>query len=150
MISLNYTMLSGKKRLALLNASITLFILFIFTILNAYRIYTPPFIATAATKYPDPDWRFNRSLSIVSSYITAAIIAVIFSFIGLTNLLFAIIASLITLTIELIGNIEHPPSLLTTFLGVISKVDVIYIIHPVLIGILLEEFINFVITKSLD
>jgi hypothetical protein len=57
---------------------------------------------------------------------------------------------LITLTIELIGNIEHSPSLLATFLGVISKVDVIYIIHPVLIGILLEEFINFVITKSLD
>lgn len=107
-------------------------------------------MATSATKYPDPDWRRWRSYPIIFSYILSGIIAVIFVTLGLKGLIIAILGSFIAFIIEVIINIEHPPSILATFLGILEKQKFIYLFHPILTEVIIIEGTNYLITKYIE
>lgn len=139
-----------KKITTLLNLVISITLLLEITLLTHTEFILPPFLATAATKYPDPDWKMNRSYSIIASYILSGTMAVIFVSFGLTNLVMAIIGSFVTFIIEILFNIEHPPSILSTFLGILEKVGPLYLLHPVLSGVVLIEGVNYLISKYLE
>ncbi len=134
------------KVFAFINLVISISIVTILSVETHVEFILPPFLATAGTKLPDPAWRLQRSLVVIFSYILSATIAVIFVFIG-SGIFIAVFASMISYGIELLLNIEHPPSILATFLGVLEKVSPLYILHPVLAGIITIEGINFMISK---
>jgi len=120
------------------------------TVITHIEFILPPFLATAATKYPDPDWRMHRSVPILISYLISAVIAVLFVLFSFHDLVFAVLASFISFIIEVAVNIEHTPSLLATFLGVLEKVSPLYVLHPVLTGVLIEEGINYLLTRYVE
>ncbi|PVU75278.1 HPP family protein [Acidianus hospitalis] len=134
------------KLFAFLNLAISITIVTFASIETHVTFILPPFLATAATKLPDPAWKFQRSLVIISSYLLSASIGIIFVLLG-SGIFIAVLASIIAYGIELILNIEHPPSILATFLGVLERVSPIYILHPVLVGVLTIEGINYVISR---
>ena len=107
----------------------------------------PPLLATAATKYGDPEWRFRRSISVFVSYIISAIIAIMFTGLGLVSMSFALLGSLVSLSITSLLSVEHPPSILATFLGIMERASPIYILHPVATGIAIVELTNYGATK---
>ncbi|MBP1357319.1 MAG: HPP family protein [Sulfolobus sp.] len=139
-----------KKFIAVLNLVVSISLLVVITVLTKTEFILPPFLATAATKYPDPDWRRFRSFSVIVSYLLSATIAVIFVFFSLTTLLFCVIASFLSFIIEVLINVEHPPSILASFLGVLQKVSSTYLIHPVLTGVIVVEGINYLLTKYVE
>lgn len=67
------------KLIAVLNLAVSSFLLVYITYLTHTEFILPPFLATATTKFPDPAWRFHRSVTIITSYVLAAIISVLFS-----------------------------------------------------------------------
>ncbi|AEE94688.1 conserved hypothetical protein [Acidianus hospitalis W1] len=134
------------KLFAFLNLAISITIVTFASIETHIAFILPPFLATSATKLPDLAWKFQRSLVIVSSYLLSASIGIIFVLLG-SGIFIAVLASIIAYDIELILNIEHPPSILATFLGVLKRVSPIYILHPVLVGVLTIEGINYVISR---
>ncbi len=139
---------SKKKKIsAILNLVISISILLILTIYTKTTFILPPFLATAATKYPDPDWRLHRSIVIIMAYLLSGAIAVIFVLVGLYGIIFAIIASFISYMLQILSNIEHPPSILATFLGVLERVNPLFILHPVLSGIIIVEGVNYLLSK---
>ncbi|MFP3164104.1 MAG: HPP family protein [Acidianus hospitalis] len=137
---------SKYKLFAFLNLAISITIVTFASIETHVAFILPPFLATAATKLPDPAWKFQRSLVIISSYLLSASIGIIFVLLG-SGIFISVLASIIAYGIELILNIEHPPSILATFLGVLKRVSPIYILHPVLVGVLTIEGINYVISR---
>ncbi|BCU67922.1 HPP family protein [Sulfolobales archaeon HS-7] len=147
-------MYTRKKALAILNLIISISILLILTILTNTEFILPPFLATSATKYPDPDWRRTRSIVIVVSYVICAVVAVCFSLfstlLNLNSLLIATLASFVSFTITSLLDFEHPPAILATFLGVIEKVKLLYVIHPVLTGVIVVEGCNYLLSKYLE
>ncbi|MUM65761.1 HPP family protein [Acidianus infernus] len=134
------------KLFAFLNLSISVTVITIASVDTHVAFILPPFLATAATKLPDPAWKFQRSLVVISSYLLSATIGIIFALFS-SSIFIAVLASIIAYGIELILNIEHPPSILATFLGVLERVSPIYILHPVLVGVLTIEGINYVISR---
>lgn len=134
------------KLFAFLNLSISTIVVTIASVETHVAFILPPFLATAATKLPDPAWKFQRSLVVISSYLLSATLGVIFVFLG-SSIFIAVLASIIAYGIELLLDIEHPPSILATFLGVLERVSPIYILHPVLVGVLTIEGINYVISR---
>lgn len=134
------------KLFAFLNLSISITVITIASVDTHVAFILPPFLATAATKLPDPAWKFQRSLVVISSYLLSATIGIIFALFS-SSIFIAVLASIIAYGIELILNIEHPPSILATFLGVLERVSPIYILHPVLVGVLTIEGINYVISR---
>jgi len=136
------------KLFAFLNLGISITIVTFASIETHVAFILPPFLATAATKLPDPAWKFQRSLVIISSYLLSASIGVIFVLLG-SGIFIAVLASIIAYGIELILNIEHPPSILATFLGVLERVSPIYILHPVLVGVLTIKGINYLISRMM-
>ena len=139
-----------KKIVAILNLVISISLLTFITIITHTEFILPPFLATAATKYPDPDWRMHRSMPILISYLISAVVAVLFVLFSLYGLIFAVLASFISFIIEVAINIEHPPSILAALLGVLEKVSPLYIIHPVLTGVLIEEGVNYLLTRYVE
>ena len=135
------------KVFAFLNLVIAISIVTILSVETHVAFILPPFLATAATKLPDPAWKFQRSLVIISSYLLSAVIAVTFVALIGSGIFIAVIASIISYGIELILNIEHPPSILATFLGVLEKVSPFYVLHPVFAGVVTIEGINFALSK---
>ncbi|WP_373468712.1 HPP family protein [Acidianus infernus] len=131
------------KLFAFLNLSISITVITIASVNTHVTFILPPFLATAATKLPDPAWKFQRSLVVISSYLLSATIGIIFALFS-SSIFIAVLASIIAYGIELILNIEHPPSI---FLGVLERVSPIYILHPVLVGVLTIEGINYVISR---
>ncbi|MCY0882387.1 MAG: HPP family protein [Acidianus infernus] len=134
------------KLFAFLNLSISITVITIASVNTHVTFILPPFLATAATKLPDPAWKFQRSLVVISSYLLSATIGIIFALFS-SSIFIAVLASIIAYGIELILNIEHPPSILATFLGVLERVSPIYILRPVLVGVLTIEGINYVISR---
>ncbi|MFP3065309.1 MAG: hypothetical protein RXR59_07220 [Sulfolobus sp.] len=61
----------------------------------------------------------------------------------------AVLAAIIAFGIELLLDIEHPPSILAAFLGVLERVSPLYILHPVLAGVLIIEGVNFLLSKMI-
>jgi len=139
-----------KKIISILNLVISISLLVSVTVITHTEFILPPFLATAAIKYPDPDWRMYRSMPILISYLISAVIAVLFVLFSLQGLVFAILASFLSFIIEVIINIEHPPSILASLLGVLEKVSPLHIIHPVLTGVLIEEGVNYLLTKYVE
>ncbi|MDT7876617.1 MAG: HPP family protein [Sulfolobaceae archaeon] len=136
------------KLLAFLNLVISISIITIASIETHVTFILPPFLATASTKFPDPEWRFRRSIVIILSYLISAIIAVLFVFLG-SKIMIAVLAAIIAFGIELLLDIEHPPSILAAFLGVLERVSPLYILHPVLAGVLIIEGVNFLLSKMI-
>ncbi len=141
---------SKRKIVSLLNLVISISVLVAVTVLTNTEFILPPFLATAATKYPDPDWRRARSFVVLSSYIICSAVAIAFSLLGLQGIVVATIASFISFSVVTLLNIEHPPALLATFLGVLERVKVIYIIHPIITGVVIVEGVNYFLTKYVE
>jgi len=139
-----------KKIISILNLVISISLLVSLTVITHTEFILPPFLATAATEYPDPDWRMYRSMPILISYLISAVIAVLFVLFSFHGLVYAVLASFISFIIEVVVKIEHTPSLLATFLGVLEKVSPLYIIHPVLTGVLIEEGVNYLLTRYVE
>ncbi|NON62817.1 HPP family protein [Acidianus sp. DSM 29099] len=136
--------------MALLNLIISILFLTWITIITKTAFILPPFLATAATKYPDPDWRLHRSIIILTSYIVSATIGIIFSFFGLAGIFFAVVGSILSFLIQISFDIEHPPSILATFLGVLEKVKFFFLIHPIISGVIIIETVNYLFTRFLE
>ncbi|QGR19737.1 HPP family protein [Stygiolobus azoricus] len=134
------------KLFAFLNLSISILVITIASVETHVSFILPPFLATAATKLPDPAWKFQRSLVVISSYLLSASVGVIFVPLG-SSIFIAVLASIIAYGIELLLDIEHPLSILATFLGVLERVSPIYILHPVIVGVLTIEGINYMISR---
>ncbi len=142
---------SKKKRIAsIINLVVSISLLLIITVLTRTEFILPPFIATAATKYPDPDWRRPRSFNVILSYLVCGAIGECLSLLGLYTLTFAVIAVFLAFAISVLIQIEHPPALLATFLGVIDKAGVIYLLHPILSGVVIIEGVNFLVTRYIE
>jgi len=139
-----------KKLVAILNLIISISILVAITIITNTEFILPPFLATAATKYPDPDWRMHRSIIILFSYTICGLVGLIFSLFHLYGIIMATIASFIAFSICVLINIEHPPAILATLLGVLERVNVLYIIHPIITGVIIVEGINYLLTKYVE
>ncbi|WP_369611325.1 HPP family protein [Sulfurisphaera javensis] len=139
-----------KKTIAILNLIISISLLFIVTVLTHTEYILPPFLATAATKYPDPDWREYRSFPIMISYLISSVIGVLFVLLSLTGLLMAMISAFVSFIIEVLINIEHPPSILASFLAVLEKVSPLFILHPVLTGVIIVEGVNYLLTRYIE
>ncbi|BFI75596.1 HPP family protein [Sulfurisphaera ohwakuensis] len=142
--------MNKKKVISIVNLITSMSLLIFVTIITHTEFILPPFLATAATKYPDPDWRRIRFFNIVFSYLISSIIAVLFVYLDLTGLVMALLASFVSFITEVIINIEHPPSILACLLGVLEKVKFIYILHPVLSGVIIEESVNYILTKYVE
>ncbi|MBB5253644.1 HPP family protein [Sulfurisphaera ohwakuensis] len=142
--------MNKKKVISIVNLITSMSLLTFVTIITHTEFILPPFLATAATKYPDPDWRRIRFFNIVFSYLISSVIAVLFIYFNLTGLVMALLASFVSFIMEVIINIEHPPSILACFLGVLEKVKFIYILHPVLSGVIIEESVNYILTKYVE
>lgn len=142
--------INKKKIASLLNLVISISILVVITVITHTEFVLPPFLATATTKYPDPDWRKSRSYNVIVSYLLAGTVAVIFSLINLTGITMGVIGAFIAFALEIIINIEHPPSILATFLGILQKVNPFYLLHPILSGILVVEAVNYLMTRYLE
>ena len=136
-----------KKVVSVINLVTSISILVVITSLTRTEFILPPFLATAATKYPDPDWRRPRSFSIIASYVICSLIGVAFSLFHLYGLVFASVAAFLSFTICVVIDIEHPPAILATFLGVLEKVGPLYILHPVLTGVVVIEGVNYIMSK---
>lgn len=139
-----------KKIIAILNLIISISILVSITVITNTEFILPPFLATAATKYPDPDWRMHRSIIILFSYIICGLVGLTFSLFYLHGIIMATIASFIAFIICVLINIEHPPAILATFLGVLERVNALYIIHPIITGVIIVEGINYLLTKYVE
>ncbi|ARM74785.1 HPP family protein [Acidianus manzaensis] len=139
-----------KKIISIINLIISISLLVAITVYTRTEFILPPFLATAATKYPDPEWRRYRSYNILISYLLSGAIAVIFCLFGLYGLTFGVLASFISFIIEVVVNIEHPPSILASLLGVLEKVNPLYLIHPILSGVIVVEGINYLLTKYVE
>ncbi|QIW22982.1 HPP family protein [Sulfolobus sp. S-194] len=142
--------MNKKKVISIVNLITSMSLLTFVTIITHTEFILPPFLATAATKYPDPDWRRIRFFTIVFSYLISSVVAILFVYIGFTGLVMALLASFVSFITEVITNIEHPPSILACFLGVLEKVKIIYILHPVLSGVIIEESVNYILTKYVE
>ena len=143
-------MLKAKKVTAAINLITSISVLVFITVITKTTFILPPFLATAATKYPDPDWRRPRSFSVLISYMICATVGVIFSLLHLYGLVFATIASFISFIIMITIDVEHPPAVLATFLGVLEKVTPFYLLHPVLTGVIVVEGVNYLVTRYLE
>lgn len=66
------------KLFAFLNLSISITVITIASVDTHVAFILPPFLATAATKLPDPAWKFQRSLVVISSYLLSATIGLCF------------------------------------------------------------------------
>ncbi len=139
-----------KKIIAVLNLVISISILVTVTVLTKTEFILPPFLATAATKYPDPDWRMHRSIIIMVSYVICSAIGLAFSLLDLSGIVMATIASFVSFSICVVINVEHPPAVLATFLGVLERVKVLYIIHPIVTGVIIVEGIDYLLTKYVE
>ncbi|BBD72170.1 HPP family protein [Sulfodiicoccus acidiphilus] len=132
------------------NLVVTLAALVALTVETRTTFILPPFIATAATKFEDPQWRFNRTISVVSSYVLSGVLAVVTVAIGGRGILWASVVTAVAWILMILADLEHSPALLAAFLGVLERVGPLYVLHPVLVGCLLEESIHFVTTKGLS
>ncbi|TRM76658.1 HPP family protein [Sulfolobus sp. E5] len=141
---------NAKKIVSVLNLIISISLLVLITIITRTEFILPPFIATASTKYADPDWKMNRNLTVLSSYLLCSVIAVLFSLFNLSSIVYATLASFLSFLVEVVLNIEHPPSLLVTFLGVLEKVKLFYILHPILTGVIVIEGVNYLLVRYLE
>ncbi|AHC52224.1 hypothetical protein SUSAZ_10185 [Sulfolobus acidocaldarius SUSAZ] len=139
-----------KKIVAILNLIISISALVAITVITNTEYILPPLLATAATKYPDPDWRMHRSIVILFSYVLCGIIGVVFSLFNLYGIVMATIASFIAFIISVSINVEHPPAILASFLGVLEKVNPLYIIHPIITGVIVIEGLNYLLTKYVE
>ena len=143
-------MINGRKLTAVLTLVISIGILTAITIITNTEFILPPFLATAATKYPDPDWNRHRSLVILTSYLLSGAVGVAFSLLHLYGLILAVVASFASFIIMVIINIEHPPAVLATFLGILRRVGPTYLLHPIMTGVLIIEGINYLITRYVE
>ncbi|BBG23127.1 hypothetical protein IC006_0411 [Sulfuracidifex tepidarius] len=139
-----------KKAASVLNLVISISVLVAVTVTTKTEFILPPFLATAATKYPDPDWRMNRSVVILFSYVLCSVIGLAFSLLGLHGIIMASIASFISFSLCVLMNIEHPPAVLATFLGVLERVHLFYIVHPIITGVIIVEGVNYLLTKYVE
>jgi len=141
----------GKhKLLAFLNLMVSTTLVALITVETHVAFILPPFIATAATKIPDPAWRLHRSIVVITSYLLSATVGVVFVLLHLDQgILMAVLASTLAYGIELILNIEHPPSVLATFLGILERASPTYILHPVLAGIAVIEGVNYLLSRAI-
>ncbi len=139
-----------KKAIAFLNLVVAISVLVAVTLVTNTEFILPPFLATAATKYPDPDWRMYRSTAILLSYLLCGAIAVVFSAFGLHGILMATVASFVAFGVSVGLNVEHPPAILAAFLGVLERVGPLYIVHPVVTGVITIEGVNYLLTKYVE
>ncbi|MCI2413991.1 MAG: HPP family protein [Candidatus Aramenus sp.] len=139
-----------KKLLAVLNLMISISILVAITVETRTSFILPPFLATAATKYPDPDWRSCRTRIIFASYLLCGAIGVAFSYLGLYSVVMASLASSLAFALCVIINVEHPPAILATFIGVLERQKAFYLLHPVLSGVIVVEGVNYLLSKYLE
>jgi len=87
---------------------------------------------------------------VITSYLLSATVGVVFVLLHLDQgILMAVLASTLAYGIELILNIEHPPSVLATFLGILERASPTYILHPVLAGIVVIEGVNYLLSRAI-
>jgi hypothetical protein len=132
---------------AILTLGLSVLFLFLITFITRTTFVLPPLLATAATKYRDPEWRFSRSISVIVAYTVSGAIAVGLVELGASGTGLALLGSLTSFIIISALGVDHPPSILATFLGILERAGPLYIVHPVLTGAVIVETINYGITK---